>query len=397
MISYKVKARLFKNYGTDEFCFEEFEKVFDGRDNPIQARRKAYSYYESIIDIIDGNVNDESQVAAIYKPFIDFYEKHERGKEYAENIFHSFINNNLIEFQEVGVGIYFFSDDDKLLSKKEDFQIIGEASGKMSILRENLELEKKTYDLNNWETEGWNIIIKYYDFEACKSTHHHIEDPEAIIFSEVLWTPTSDFWWAQNPLHFKENDPMDIDHIDYEIISEVIERMERATEEVKVIDEWSETLNGGENRNLEFKSTLRFCLKTLKPENYIEYNITKAIVALANTEGGLLLIGVDDKGNVLGLENDINSFKKKSADAFLLHFDNLIMNSFTEPIDDLLTYGFETSQGGKFFMIKVNKSHKPRFLITKRKGKEFYIRRSASAYNLDIEETHQYIIDKWYS
>ena len=53
MIKYKVKARLARNIGTDDFKLEEFEQVFENNLQPIKARKEAFSFYQSVIDILE--------------------------------------------------------------------------------------------------------------------------------------------------------------------------------------------------------------------------------------------------------------------------------------------------------------------------------------------------------
>jgi len=60
----------------------------------------------------------------------------------------------------------------------------------------------------------------------------------------------------------------------------------------------------GENDNVEFKSTLRYNLFTKKNDKEIEHAVLKSITAFMNSSGGTLIIGVDDKKNSLGLNND---------------------------------------------------------------------------------------------
>ena len=60
----------------------------------------------------------------------------------------------------------------------------------------------------------------------------------------------------------------------------------------------------GENDRFELKSTLRWNLKANKPGKEIENSWLKTIIAFLNTDGGILLVGVEDDGNVLGLEPD---------------------------------------------------------------------------------------------
>ena len=77
---------------------------------------------------------------------------------------------------------------------------------------------------------------------------------------------------------------------------------------------------GGETNQTEFKSTMRWNLHAKKPGKEIELAWLKSVVAYLNTDGGFLLIGVADDGEILGLEAD--GFAK--VDMFLIHFENLI-------------------------------------------------------------------------
>ncbi|MGH8018188.1 MAG: AlbA family DNA-binding domain-containing protein [Opitutaceae bacterium] len=50
----------------------------------------------------------------------------------------------------------------------------------------------------------------------------------------------------------------------------------------------------------------------------------KTVAAFANSQGGTLLIGVDDAGNILGLEHDYLSLQDGNRDKFELHLRNLL-------------------------------------------------------------------------
>jgi len=79
-------------------------------------------------------------------------------------------------------------------------------------------------------------------------------------------------------------------------------------------------IDTGESVQLEFKSTMRWNLHAKKAGKEIELAWLKSVVAYLNTDGGFVLIGVGDDGEVLGLE--IDGFANE--DKFILHFDNLI-------------------------------------------------------------------------
>ena len=78
-------------------------------------------------------------------------------------------------------------------------------------------------------------------------------------------------------------------------------------------------IRAGERDDIEFKSTLRTSLYSGKADKRIELACVKTIAAFLNSKGGVLLVGVEDTGNVLGTEAD--GFPSK--DRLLLHFVNL--------------------------------------------------------------------------
>ena len=50
----------------------------------------------------------------------------------------------------------------------------------------------------------------------------------------------------------------------------------------------------------------------------------KTIAAFGNTDGGILLIGIDDDKNILGLEKDFQTLKKADADYYEVHLRNIM-------------------------------------------------------------------------
>ncbi|MEK6862171.1 MAG: ATP-binding protein, partial [Nanoarchaeota archaeon] len=60
----------------------------------------------------------------------------------------------------------------------------------------------------------------------------------------------------------------------------------------------------GESNKLEFKSTLRTNLHTNQADKQVEHSILKTLAAYLNSDGGTLLIGVSDIGEICGIEKD---------------------------------------------------------------------------------------------
>lgn len=75
------------------------------------------------------------------------------------------------------------------------------------------------------------------------------------------------------------------------------------------LEEIRELIAAGENQQVKFKSTLRWDLRQFKPNKTLEDVIAKTIAGFMNTQGGHLIIGVDDEGSILGLEQDYGTLK----------------------------------------------------------------------------------------
>ncbi|MGB5969213.1 MAG: ATP-binding protein, partial [Spirulinaceae cyanobacterium] len=82
----------------------------------------------------------------------------------------------------------------------------------------------------------------------------------------------------------------------------------------------------GESATLEFKSTARWDLRENKKSKVMEQIIVKTVAAFLNSGGGRLLIGVEDDGNVIGLEADYQTLKKgDKRDAYELFLTDLLL------------------------------------------------------------------------
>lgn len=88
-----------------------------------------------------------------------------------------------------------------------------------------------------------------------------------------------------------------------------------------------ELIAEGESDGLEFKSSLRWSYQGACLDKRLEDVILKSIAAFANREGGTLLIGVSDEGEILGIEHDCTTLAG-TKDEFELHLRNLLNKAF---------------------------------------------------------------------
>lgn len=169
---------------------------------------------------------------------------------------------------------------------------------------------------------------------------------------------------------------------------------------VSAAERTKELIAQGESKTLEFKSSLRYDMeKKGVPAKTIEHSTFKNIAAFLNSEGGTLLIGVNDEGIIVGLEEtDFSTFSgKNKKDEFLKHFDNLVQEYFGNDFTRKFNVDFVEVEGKTLCAIEIKeRAVKPVALHNKEKGREeFYVRRFASAKDLTLFESLNYIQEHW--
>ena len=145
-------------------------------------------------------------------------------------------------------------------------------------------------------------------------------------------------------------------------------------------------INAGENDRFELKSTLRWNLKANKPDKDMENAWLKTIIAFLNTDGGVLLVGVEDDGNVLGLEPD----KFPNADRYLLHVNNLIRERIGMEVTQFIKFGLKQLDDKDILCVQCSPSPEAAFLKNN-KDEDFYIRVGPGSRKLTSRETLRYI------
>lgn len=168
--------------------------------------------------------------------------------------------------------------------------------------------------------------------------------------------------------------------------------IERITE-----SELREMLANGESKSFELKSSLRWDYREEKVNKKLEEVILKSISAFNNSEGGYLVVGIDDDKNILGLSKDYNSLKKNNSDYFELHLRNLIGSTFTVRYTSRkISISFLALDKKDVCIIKIAKGEYPLFLKSADKnGKQiekFFVRSGNSSQEIDsLTEINNYI------
>lgn len=149
-------------------------------------------------------------------------------------------------------------------------------------------------------------------------------------------------------------------------------------------------LRQGESETLEFKSTMRKNLKTGKNGKEIEIAWLKGLVGFMNTHGGILLIGVDDDANILGLDND----EFDNEDKILLHFKNLLSQHIGLEFSNNINLIINQIDGKTILVIECERSNRPVFLYHKN-TEEFYIRSGPASVKLSVSKVLNYVAQRY--
>ena len=175
-------------------------------------------------------------------------------------------------------------------------------------------------------------------------------------------------------------------------LKKIISKFEKINPDVFIkkqgyIEKIKGQIKKGEDKNTEFKSTLRTNLYTMQSDKRIEHSVLKTISAFLNSEGGTLFIGIDDKGEFLGIEKD----NFPNEDKFSLHFSNLIKEKIGKKFMPLIDYEIIEIDKKKIMIVRCKKSNKPVFLKDESGSEVFYARIGPGSVKIEGSELVDYI------
>jgi DNA-binding NarL/FixJ family response regulator len=145
----------------------------------------------------------------------------------------------------------------------------------------------------------------------------------------------------------------------------------------------------GESDRLEFKSTFQWCIRNNVEKKELQKSCLKTIAAFLNSDGGTLLIGVKDDGNIFGLALDLRCLKDASIDKFERHIIQLIENNIGTRFLPYITIRFARLKDEDVCGIYVRKADCKAFLKSDSIS-EFYIRTGNSSRALNVPDIYDH-------
>lgn len=149
-------------------------------------------------------------------------------------------------------------------------------------------------------------------------------------------------------------------------------------------------LRMGESEYVEFKSSLRYDLNKKTSNVELENAVIKNIAGLMNSLGGRLILGVSDESEILGIENDYLTLKKKDRDGFELKIFELVSHKIGVEFCSLLTVRFYKIDGKDICEIEIKPSSSPCYVHSKN-DTLFYVRTGNSTKPLSVKQAVDYI------
>lgn len=166
-------------------------------------------------------------------------------------------------------------------------------------------------------------------------------------------------------------------------IDEALSVFGRLTQEEQVIS----LIREGESKTLEFKETLSLNRHREGRDKDLETAVVKTIGAFLNSEGGELLIGVRDDGEVVGLSEEIQKFHRGRDDTFLLHLKNLLREKIGAEHYTLFDSRMITVKGQRILRVSCKPSTTEVFV----NETEFYVRTNPATDKLEGRKMLAYI------
>ncbi len=149
-----------------------------------------------------------------------------------------------------------------------------------------------------------------------------------------------------------------------------------------------EVVKAGESMIREFKSSMRWNFRASRRDVEIEHAWLRTMAAFLNTDGGVLLIGVNDKGEIVGIDAD--GFENE--DKYQVHFWTRVRECLGLEAGYLIRGNLERVRDKRVLLVECMRSPEPIYL--KFQGEEeFCVRTGPRTIRLGIKEAVRWISD----
>lgn len=153
-------------------------------------------------------------------------------------------------------------------------------------------------------------------------------------------------------------------------------------------------IDGREGETVEFKASARWDFQTSKINGLLEQAIVKTIAGFLNHRGGNLLIGVEDSGHLLGLNQDYATLKAPNRDGFAQFIMALVKTRLGGSICPFVHILFQEIDGRDVCRVIVEPASQPVYVRTNGESR-YFLRTGNATRELDVKEALQHISQRW--
>ena len=144
-------------------------------------------------------------------------------------------------------------------------------------------------------------------------------------------------------------------------------------------------LLAGEGEEVEFKACARWDLQLGRVNRALEEAVARTIAGFLNHEGGTLLIGVTDGGDVAGLQADYQTLKRPDRDGFQQFLMGLVQSKLGGHVCAQVHVAFCEDRGLDICQIRVEPSAVPVYYQDGAVAR-YYVRTGNGTRELDVRE-----------
>jgi hypothetical protein len=153
----------------------------------------------------------------------------------------------------------------------------------------------------------------------------------------------------------------------------------------------------GEGETREFKASLRYDVDLRRDNKGLVVGPVHTTSAFMNTAGGTLLVGITNKGEIVGIGADLD-LSSNGQDGLELFYRQALVNAIGAKFTTGVSVSFPQLDGQTLCRIEVEASPRPVFVERKVDGaaqKQFYVRSGNGTRPLDAQAAHEYIEMHW--
>jgi type I restriction enzyme R subunit len=152
-----------------------------------------------------------------------------------------------------------------------------------------------------------------------------------------------------------------------------------------------EIIANDEDYSVEFKSTARWDLREDKPNKAMEDAVVKTVAGFLNTDGGTLLIGVDNSGTAIGLDHDYQRVKPQNGDGFVNWLTTHLINVLGHTAVARIRARITTYMGQEICRVDIAAHTEPIWAKTSKGARIFFARFNNSTRAIPDDEVNDYV------